>query len=322
MANKTISQLTEATEVQSSDLFVLEQTGAAKKLTGQTLENWLLSMADGHGGIQSISYTSPVSPSVDGTLTIILSDETEASFTITNGSDGTTFTPSVSAEGVISWTNDGGKENPSPVNIKGQQGDTWYVWIKWSAIEPTTDTDISDIPDEWMGVYTGTSSTAPTTYTSYTWYKVKGDKGDDGDPITAVERTSGDGSPGTDDTYTVYVNEDAVGTFIVHNGSDGLGTVNSINSIGVDAGTNNITLTAADVDAPTIPLHLTANVTSLPLIINNLSITNTMMVISCVWGTPSAITSNVSYVTSNGNITLDGTMSGSTTVDLILIETA
>ena len=33
-----------------------------------------------------------------------------------------TFTPSVSAEGVISWTNDGGLENPASVNIKGADG--------------------------------------------------------------------------------------------------------------------------------------------------------------------------------------------------------
>lgn len=40
-----------------------------------------------------------------------------------NGADGTTFTPSVSDEGVLSWTNDGGKENPTAVNIKGADGD-------------------------------------------------------------------------------------------------------------------------------------------------------------------------------------------------------
>lgn len=40
-----------------------------------------------------------------------------------NGDDGTTFTPSVSEEGVLSWTNDGGKENPAAVNIKGADGD-------------------------------------------------------------------------------------------------------------------------------------------------------------------------------------------------------
>ena len=41
-----------------------------------------------------------------------------------NGSDGTTFTPSVDASGNISWTNDGGKTNPTTQNIKGPKGDT------------------------------------------------------------------------------------------------------------------------------------------------------------------------------------------------------
>lgn len=40
-----------------------------------------------------------------------------------SGKDGTTFYPSVSAEGVISWTNDGGKQNPESVNIKGPRGE-------------------------------------------------------------------------------------------------------------------------------------------------------------------------------------------------------
>lgn len=38
------------------------------------------------------------------------------------GETGATFTPSVSAAGVISWTNDKGLPNPSPVYIKGPQG--------------------------------------------------------------------------------------------------------------------------------------------------------------------------------------------------------
>ncbi len=40
----------------------------------------------------------------------------------TDGKDGTTFTPSVSAAGDLSWTNDGGKDNPAPVNLKGPPG--------------------------------------------------------------------------------------------------------------------------------------------------------------------------------------------------------
>ena len=34
-----------------------------------------------------------------------------------DGQDGTTFTPSVSSAGVISWTNDGGKTNPQSVDL-------------------------------------------------------------------------------------------------------------------------------------------------------------------------------------------------------------
>lgn len=37
---------------------------------------------------------------------------------------GVTFTPKVSEDSIISWTNDGGLDNPTPVNIKGLKGDT------------------------------------------------------------------------------------------------------------------------------------------------------------------------------------------------------
>ena len=87
MANKQISQLDEATSVTVSDLFVLEQSGAAKKLTGQTLMNDLATALDGHGGIVSIAKTG-TSGLVD-TYTITLADGSTATFTVTNGQDGT-----------------------------------------------------------------------------------------------------------------------------------------------------------------------------------------------------------------------------------------
>lgn len=40
--------------------------------------------------------------------------------TINIGEDGATFFPSVSEEGVISWTNDKELPNPEPINIKGK----------------------------------------------------------------------------------------------------------------------------------------------------------------------------------------------------------
>ena len=39
------------------------------------------------------------------------------------GQNGATFTPSVSLEGIISWTNDKNLPNPEPVSIKGDKGD-------------------------------------------------------------------------------------------------------------------------------------------------------------------------------------------------------
>lgn len=39
------------------------------------------------------------------------------------GATGSTFTPSVSSDGVLSWSNNGGLANPSPVSLKGPQGD-------------------------------------------------------------------------------------------------------------------------------------------------------------------------------------------------------
>lgn len=40
----------------------------------------------------------------------------------TGGGSGATFTPAVSEDGTLSWTNDKGLDNPEPVNIKGPQG--------------------------------------------------------------------------------------------------------------------------------------------------------------------------------------------------------
>ena len=39
------------------------------------------------------------------------------------GDTGTTYTPSVDNEGNLSWTNDGGLQNPTTINIKGPKGD-------------------------------------------------------------------------------------------------------------------------------------------------------------------------------------------------------
>lgn len=421
MANKQISQLTEATSVNVSDLFVLEQSGAAKKLTGQTLMNDLAAALDGHGGIVSIAKTGE-SGLVD-TYTITLADGTTATFSVTNGQDGTdgtngvspvitvtaitgghrltivsaggtttvdvmdgtngtdgtsgtdgvtytpaiseegviswtndggranppsvnikgadgtngtngtngvTFTPSVSSAGVISWTNDGGRTNPQSVNIKGDTGAAGaatYTYVKWSDEQPTADSDMGDIPSDWLGIYVGSSSTAPTHYTDYVWYEIKGDTGNNGlsiGSVTWTSNSSGDpqGTAGTTDTYTVALTDStSVGTLEVTNGLNGTGLVDSVN--GVAPVNGEVTLTASDVGAATAPLHISATISTSPATISNASITADMRVIEIQFGTPSAVKKEVAWTTSDGSIVLGdaSTFSSTTTVDIILMET-
>ncbi len=70
----------------------------------------------------------------------------------TPGANGVTFTPHLSADGVLSWTNDGGLANPDPVNIKGAPGSDASVTaanIKAAlGYMPADSEDIPTVPTE------------------------------------------------------------------------------------------------------------------------------------------------------------------------------
>ena len=128
MANKAISELPQALNVNNQDLFVLEQSGIAKKLTAETfiteqgIIDALAEALDGHGGISSVTLSSvsgrirtyritftdqsattfqvydgtsidrisrTSSSGLDDVYTIFLSDGTTTFFTVHNGADGT-----------------------------------------------------------------------------------------------------------------------------------------------------------------------------------------------------------------------------------------
>ena len=65
----------------------------------------------------------------------------------------------------------------------------------------------------------------------------------------------------------------------------------------------------------------TSSFSSFPQTINDSNITENMRVIECTWSNPGAITSDISWTTTDGSITLSGSISGSTTANLILIST-
>ena len=62
------------------------------------------------------------------------------------GNDGVTFTPAVDDEGNLSWTNDGGLENPEVINIKGPKGDPGYTPVK--GVDYFTEEDKAEILDD------------------------------------------------------------------------------------------------------------------------------------------------------------------------------
>lgn len=86
MADKAVSELIAAERIGPGDMFVLEQDGTAKKLTGQVLLNWLFNAVDGHGGIKSIAKIKTVG--LVDTYRITLADSTTFDFTVTNGEKG------------------------------------------------------------------------------------------------------------------------------------------------------------------------------------------------------------------------------------------
>lgn len=278
MADKSIRQLNPFPPGASIDsnntLLVAEYSDAAYKLDGHTLILALADLLDGHGGINSITYAPPVSPSLVGTMTITLADETEVEVEINNGKGISSVTKTSTSELVDTYTityNDGTTSTFTVTNgEKGDTGDSWYMYIRYASQQPTQDSDISTIPDKWIGIYSGTSATAPTHYTDYTWYEFKGAQGNPGTPATlqAAVTEYQQGSSGTiapSGTWTETVPTVTAGNYlwtrttitftgespivyysVGRMGIDGAGAVSKVNNISPDS-QGNVALTADDI---------------------------------------------------------------------------
>lgn len=397
MANKSIGQLTEATSVQTNDLFVLEQTGTAKRLTGRTLINDLASALDGHGGISSWRYTPPVSPSLEGTLDLTLADGSVINVPITNGAQGPQGEVGPQGEtgpegpqgiqGPVGPQGEQGIQGPQgdafeysdftpeqlaaltgPQGPKGDTGDNWYVWIRWASQQPTSDSDMGEIPDAWMGIYGGASATAPTAYTAYQWYEIKGAMGDpailsnqsvtyqasasgttvpsgtwvadlpevaqgqylwtrtiltfnSGNPITfySVSRNGydGQGAPSTD-TPLADSTDGAVGSSLNYARGDHqhpLPTASDIQTSG-----NNSVQDALDSAVSYEALYVQFTFSSSNRVYSDSRITADSYVVSCVFDTPANITSDITWTTATGSITLTGTVTAATVARLVIAK--
>lgn len=211
MPDSRITNLTPATQMTLNDLFVIEQAGLAKSISGQKILNKLANEYGGHGGIRSITYTEPVPPSIRGSMRITFTDE-----------DYVVDVPVYNGE-------------------KGESGSAAYVHIRYASVRPTQDSDIRNTPDKWMGIYTGASRTAPTTYTSYVWYEIKGQNGEDGSTPTVTVVGTDTLPAGSEASVTANTTPNGISLrFGIPRGYDG-GGAGSVTSVGLE-GSEGITV--------------------------------------------------------------------------------
>ena len=192
-------------------------------------------VAYGGGSYMALKDVTGVTPSNDGLNWMRLAEKGSDGIDGTDGADGATFTPSVSPDGELSWTNDGSLENPDPVNIMGQTGQPGAA-AGFGQPTATVDNNVGT-----PGVTVETSGPDTAKVFEFKFVNLKGDtgaqgiqgiQGPAGTSVSRIERTSGNGAPGTTDTYTMYDSEDApIGTFPVYNGMDGIGSGDMLKSI-------------------------------------------------------------------------------------------
>ena len=140
---------------------------------------------------------------------------------------GVTFTPSVSDDGVISWTNDGGLTGPEEKSIKGQKGDTG---VSFAGIEYTPSTASGGNNTFRVKYSNGTTGTES--------YNIR-----NGIDITSVKEEASNADGGTNSITFVKSDGTEVGPVTVKNGSKGsTGTIKSVTAtVDANVGTPQVT---------------------------------------------------------------------------------
>lgn len=145
-----------------------------------------LHILDGRGIVSITRTTGNGTAGSTDIYTIAYSDSTTSAFTVYNGKDGAGFKPL------------GFKNSASDLPATANPGEAYFV---------------------------GTASPYDVYVWSGTEWKnigaINGIKGNDGRGIVSIIRTSGNGAPGSTDTYTITYSDTTTSTFPVYNGKDG-----------------------------------------------------------------------------------------------------
>lgn len=192
MADRSIGQLPEVTAMGVTDLFVLEQAGAAKKLTGRLLKASLMTWLDGHGGVKSFAYDEDT-----GKVTIVTTDGTTLTTGDLRGKNGHMIHAyDLGGRGspgdylIMSFPS----ANPMPEDwavgdlILNSYGDMWVI----SNITPTDNG--YNVRFDFMASLVGPQGDSPTIGSNGHWWV--------GDTDTGVVARGDTGTHGSDVTVT------------------------------------------------------------------------------------------------------------------------
>ena len=357
MADKPISDLELASQVNDNDLFVLQQGNIAKSLRGSSVVQYIHEQA----GIASIVKTGS-DVLVDHYL-ITFGDHQTFSFDVTNGKTITSVTKTGTSDLVDTYTiayNDNTTSTFTVTNAKSITGvskastaglvDTYAVQYNSGNPDTFTVTNAKSITGVSKASTTGLVDTYEIEYNdgvsdTFTVTNAKS--------ITSVSQAS---VVGKDKTYNVNYNEGVPDTFVVTDGDD-LTVINSL----IEYGTSlyeNVEPTAWDTTFPTIAkgsflwtratltysdgnyssyitksyvgydggsaIHVSTTISSygstysLPLTIYSERITSDMIVLSSSLTNPEVLRSDLTVSTSNGSLTISGTLDGTTTLHMYL----
>ena len=208
--SQTYSNITNASEFAVGDVAILQ---------------WTITDRDNTAGIifAEVSAVSSNSITAKGLGMSVKGD---------NGDDGTTFTPSVDANGNLSWTNDGSLENPETVNIKGAQGESATV-------------QVGTVTTGAAGTNASVTNSGTENAAVFDFIIPKGEDGVDG--TTPNIGANGNWFIGDEDTNVKAAGTDGTDGITPHIGSDGywyVGDTNTnIKAEGTDGtdGTNGVT---------------------------------------------------------------------------------
>lgn len=130
------------------------------------------------------------------------------------------------------------------------KGDSAFLHIKYSINQPTSDSDLIDEINNWIGIYCNNISEDSEHYTDYQWYKIVGNSGPQGEigprgiSITGIEKIS---TAGTIDTYRISFSDDTYFDYTVTNG----GEANIIEKVLVNGVEIPIVNKSVDITVPT-----------------------------------------------------------------------